>query len=121
MSIADRFSRRALISRFGAGLAAAALEASERARARSLLETLGEARANIRQGVDPALLERERHLPQQLSAKAASVPNAAVRFWTKPTPSFSSMRANSRPKSGSDLRISAVNSSNNCNGSRVET
>src|SRR4029453_3413560 len=40
------------------GHAAAALQASERARARSLLELLTEARAEIRQGVDPTLLER---------------------------------------------------------------
>jgi len=51
------------------GLDALALEASERARARSLLETLIEARADIRQGVDAALLERERTLQQQLNAK----------------------------------------------------
>ncbi|MBI3949053.1 MAG: tetratricopeptide repeat protein [Acidobacteria bacterium] len=48
---------------------AAALETSARARARSLLEILAEARADIRQGVDPALLERERTLQQQLNAK----------------------------------------------------
>src|SRR5262249_11246559 len=46
----------------------AALEAGERARARSLLEMLIEARADIRQGVDPALLERERSLLGQLNA-----------------------------------------------------
>src|SRR5262249_56820402 len=46
----------------------AALGASERARARSLLELLTEARADIRQGVDPALLERERSLFGQLNA-----------------------------------------------------
>jgi CHAT domain-containing protein/tetratricopeptide (TPR) repeat protein len=51
------------------GLDALALEASERARARSLLETLTEARADIRQGVDPTLLDRERSLQQQLNAK----------------------------------------------------
>jgi tetratricopeptide (TPR) repeat protein len=48
----------------------AALQASERARARSLLETLIEARADIRQGVDPPLLERERTVQQQLNAEA---------------------------------------------------
>jgi len=52
------------------GFDAAALEASERARARSLLETLTEAGADIRQGVDPVLLERERNLQQQLNARA---------------------------------------------------
>jgi len=49
---------------------AAAIQASERARARLLLESLTESRANIRQGVDQALLSRERTLQQQLNAKA---------------------------------------------------
>jgi CHAT domain-containing protein/tetratricopeptide (TPR) repeat protein len=48
---------------------AAALEAGERARARSLLLMLAEAHADIRQGVDPELLERERRVQQQVSAK----------------------------------------------------
>jgi tetratricopeptide (TPR) repeat protein len=47
----------------------AAFQSNERARARSLLETLSEARADIREGVDPALLERERSLQAQLNAK----------------------------------------------------
>ncbi|HYX29123.1 MAG TPA: CHAT domain-containing protein [Pyrinomonadaceae bacterium] len=47
-----------------------ALQASERARARSLIETLVEAHANIRQGVDSQLLEREQSLQQQLDAHA---------------------------------------------------
>jgi CHAT domain-containing protein/tetratricopeptide (TPR) repeat protein len=51
------------------GFNAVALQTNERARARSLLETLAEARADIRQGVDPALLERERGLQRQLNAK----------------------------------------------------
>jgi CHAT domain-containing protein len=51
------------------GLNGAALQASERARVRSLLEILTEARLDIRQGGDPALLERERRLQQQLNAK----------------------------------------------------
>jgi CHAT domain-containing protein/Flp pilus assembly protein TadD len=50
------------------GYDALALHASERARARSLLELLTEANANIRQGVNPKLLEEERTLQQQLSA-----------------------------------------------------
>ncbi|MDY6936835.1 MAG: CHAT domain-containing protein [Cyanobacteriota bacterium] len=45
-----------------------ALHISERARARGLLELLTEANADIRQGVDPSLLERERTLQQQLNA-----------------------------------------------------
>ena len=54
-----------------AGYDAMALEASERSRGRGLLESLNEARAEIRQGVDSALLERGRVLQQQLNAKAA--------------------------------------------------
>jgi CHAT domain-containing protein/Flp pilus assembly protein TadD len=50
------------------GYDAQALHASERARARSLLELLTEANANIRQGVNPKLLDEERDLQQQLSA-----------------------------------------------------
>jgi CHAT domain-containing protein/Tfp pilus assembly protein PilF len=53
-----------------AGFDAQALAASERARARSLLETLAEAGLDIHQGVDPRLVERERALAQRLSAKA---------------------------------------------------
>jgi CHAT domain-containing protein len=56
----------------GAGIDAVALAVSERARARSLLELLNEARADIRQGVDGSLLERERSLQQRLNAKAAA-------------------------------------------------
>ena len=44
----------------GQGLAAAAFEASERARARSLLDNLVEGGVDLRQGADPALLQRER-------------------------------------------------------------
>jgi CHAT domain-containing protein/predicted negative regulator of RcsB-dependent stress response len=54
-----------------AGFNAVALAVSERARARSLLELLKEAGADIRQGVDGSLLERERSLQQRLNAKAA--------------------------------------------------
>jgi CHAT domain-containing protein/Tfp pilus assembly protein PilF len=52
------------------GYDAAALETSERARARGLLEMLSESGVDVRRGVDPALLERERELSQRLSAKA---------------------------------------------------
>ena len=44
-----------------------ALTVAERARARSLLETLAEARVNIREGVDPHLLERVSVLYRQLN------------------------------------------------------
>lgn len=52
------------------GFDARALQANEQARARTLLESLNEARADIREGVDPSLLEQERALQQSLSAKA---------------------------------------------------
>src|SRR6266542_3309189 len=55
-----------------ASLDALALAVSERARARSLLELLKEPRADIRQGVDGSLLERERSLQQRLNAMAAA-------------------------------------------------
>jgi CHAT domain-containing protein len=55
-----------------AAVDAVALEVCERARARSLLELLNEARADIRQGVDSSLLERERSLQQRLSARATA-------------------------------------------------
>ncbi len=49
--------------------AAEALKANERSRARNLLDLLTEARVDIREGVDPALLERERSLNLQLNAR----------------------------------------------------
>jgi CHAT domain-containing protein/Tfp pilus assembly protein PilF len=52
-------------------LDATALEVSERARARSLLDSLIEARADIRQGVDRRLLAEERAIGQRLNAKEA--------------------------------------------------
>ena len=42
--------------------------ASERARARSLLDLLNEARANLRSDVDPALLQQENRLQQRLNS-----------------------------------------------------
>src|SRR5262249_26502018 len=54
----------------GQGYDALAVEASERARARGLLELLTEAGADIRHGVDAALLEQERALARRLNAKA---------------------------------------------------
>lgn len=47
-----------------------AFEFSEMARARSFYETLLEARAKIRQGVDPALLGKEKQLSEALNATA---------------------------------------------------
>jgi CHAT domain-containing protein/Flp pilus assembly protein TadD len=49
---------------------AKALEASERSRARSLLDSLAESHADIRNSVDPELSSRERRLRQDLQAKA---------------------------------------------------
>ncbi|WP_341527396.1 CHAT domain-containing tetratricopeptide repeat protein [Nostoc sp. UHCC 0302] len=54
------------------GYDALALNASERSRARSLLELLTEARADIRQGVEPQLLAEERSLQQQIDARKES-------------------------------------------------
>ncbi|NER33804.1 MAG: tetratricopeptide repeat protein [Oscillatoria sp. SIO1A7] len=48
-----------------------ALHASERARARSLLELLEEAGADIRTGVAPELREKERRLQQRINATAS--------------------------------------------------
>jgi len=55
-----------------AGHAAAALQMSERARARSLLDLLAEAGAEVREGAPAALLSRERGLRQLLSARTAA-------------------------------------------------
>src|SRR5262249_39501960 len=54
----------------GEGFDAVAFEASEKGRARSLLEMLTEARAEIREGADPELIDRERTLRQMISDKA---------------------------------------------------
>ncbi len=51
--------------------AAAALQTCERARARSLLETLAGAGVDIRRGVAPDLLKQERNLTDELSVKAS--------------------------------------------------
>lgn len=53
-----------------AGHEIAALQASERARARGLLEMLAESLADVHQGIDANLLERERTLQRQINAKA---------------------------------------------------
>ncbi|WP_427159847.1 CHAT domain-containing tetratricopeptide repeat protein [Aliinostoc sp. HNIBRCY26] len=53
------------------GYDAQALQASENARARSLLELLNEANADIRQGVKPELLSQEQQLKQKLDVLEA--------------------------------------------------
>lgn len=52
------------------GFDSLALQAYEKSRARTLLELLNEAGVQIRQGVSPATLEKERSLRQRLGAKA---------------------------------------------------
>ncbi len=52
------------------GYDALALAACERSRARSMLELLTEASADLRQGVEPELMQRERSLRQQINGKA---------------------------------------------------
>ena len=54
------------------GHEAAALQTSERARARGLLELLAESQVDIRENVPKNLLELERSLQQQINAKAAA-------------------------------------------------
>jgi CHAT domain-containing protein/tetratricopeptide (TPR) repeat protein len=68
---ADLLMRRHAADPAG-GHSAAALAVSERARARSLLDLLAEARADIRRGVDAKLLLRERALQHQLNAAAGN-------------------------------------------------
>lgn len=63
----------------GNGFDVRALEASERGRARVLLESLLEARSDIREGVDASLLERERTSQAQLSAASARLSRLLTR------------------------------------------
>src|SRR6185369_1927463 len=53
-----------------AGFDIAALTTYEQARARSMIDMLAEASADIRQGADPELLARERSLQQVLNLEA---------------------------------------------------
>lgn len=65
----------------------AALQFAERARARGLLDLLAESRAQIRQGADAALLQKERDLLQRLNDKDSA--------WKR-------LRANPRTKTQAD-------------------
>src|SRR5262249_52797775 len=58
---------------------ALALQASERARARSLLDLLGEARTDIHKGVSPELLQQRRDLQHLLNAEAERLMRDVVR------------------------------------------
>ncbi|NJM63071.1 MAG: CHAT domain-containing protein, partial [Oscillatoriales cyanobacterium RU_3_3] len=60
-----------------------ALEASERSRARSLLELLQESNANIREGISPDLLQQEESLQQELDA----IEKRRIEAVTSPNPS----------------------------------
>ena len=51
------------------GYGGEALEILERARARTLLETLSEARADVRSGADPILVDRERSRRERIEGK----------------------------------------------------
>jgi CHAT domain-containing protein len=55
---------------------AEALHAAERARSRALLESLLDGRVDLQQGIEPALLERERALQQQLTDASARLARA---------------------------------------------
>lgn len=95
-----------------AGYDVAALEASERSRGRVLLDLLNEARADIRQGVEASLLERERDLRQMLNRKAerqirllseahsqqqaAAIKKEVADLTTQHEESLAEIRANSR-------------------------
>lgn len=60
----------------GAAHHVAALEANERTRARVLLESALDARIDLRQGIAPALLDRERTLQNQLNDASAQLSRA---------------------------------------------
>lgn len=53
------------------GYEAAALQSSERARSRALIDLLSEANVDIREGVEPGLIRREKILGRNLNGKAA--------------------------------------------------
>ena len=63
----------------GTGFDAEAFAVSERAHARSLLDSLQESTSNIREGVDAQLLENERSLRQTLNEKAEQQVQAIAR------------------------------------------
>lgn len=64
------------------GYATQALQAKERATARGLIELLREAKADIRQGVDPDLIQREAELNQRLRDKSTRI----TEFLSRNTP-----------------------------------
>jgi CHAT domain-containing protein len=60
------------------GFDAKAIQVNESGLARSLLESLTENRANIRQGADPALLERENSLQKRFNEKSGQLATALL-------------------------------------------
>jgi CHAT domain-containing protein len=62
-----------------AGHDAAALEVSERSRARGLLELLAEGRIDVRESADPTLVAEERSLRQRINASALAQDEALAR------------------------------------------
>jgi CHAT domain-containing protein/Tfp pilus assembly protein PilF len=62
-----------------AGYGAEALRVAERARTRVLLDSLLESHVELREGIDPALLERERALQRQLTDVSAQVSRTLAR------------------------------------------
>ena len=61
------------------GHRAAALAVSERARARVLLESLVDAHVDLRQGIEPTLLDRERRLQRQLNDASTALSRSLAR------------------------------------------
>jgi len=66
-----------------------ALTVSERARSRVLLESLLDARVDLHEGIEPALLQRERTLQKQLSDASAQLSRALARCGADGTPTLS--------------------------------
>ena len=91
------------------GFDALAVEVGERQRARSLLDLLTEANTDLRQGVDAALIERERTLAKQLNDKArtqTSTPEQAAALKSGNQPARKRLRtgAGCHPQSQPALR-----------------
>jgi CHAT domain-containing protein len=86
------------------GFDALAVEVSERQRARSLLDLLTEARTDISQGVDPALLERERVLGRQLNDKAQRLTQATKTEQTTALKQEISQLENDYERAQADIR-----------------
>jgi hypothetical protein len=74
------------------GDTAAAFEAAERSRARSLLDMLADSGANVHEGVDFKLLARERELTTLLNAKGARL----LPMMGRDTPQAAALKADIR-------------------------